>query len=234
MEEFGPGVLMDDAPVIDGFGELDADRLRFVDLDGSGTADLLYLGAGETSLLDQPGRQPLRRRGRATQPALHRPALVGAGVRLPRRRLALPRLVHAFARHEAQAIQYLRLTGAVPHRMLLSVSNSVGRETRLSYRSSAREYLRDSRSGHPWRTLLPQPPDGSGPTRRCRSGRWNAHGQPVRVPRRLLRRRRAAVRRLRAGRRLRQRSGGSGRSRCTGGSHATVARAELVSHRRAA
>ncbi len=44
---FGDGILMEDAPILDFDSEFDASRLRFTDLDGSGTADLLYIGRGE-------------------------------------------------------------------------------------------------------------------------------------------------------------------------------------------
>ena len=45
--KFGPGVVMENAPFIESFGELTAARLRFVDLDGSGAASLIYIGKGE-------------------------------------------------------------------------------------------------------------------------------------------------------------------------------------------
>ena len=153
--KFGRGVLMEDAPVIDAFGELDADRIRFVDLDGSGNAALLYLGRGEI-------RYWLNQSGNRFGPEVRLPNLpyidllssaqvfdfLGDGSRCLVWSTPLPT-------RESQAIQYLRLTDAVPPRMLLTVANSVGRETRISYRSSARDYLRDARTGHPWRTFLP-------------------------------------------------------------------------------
>jgi hypothetical protein len=44
---FGDCVVMEDAPVFDYDTEFDPRRLRLVDLDGNGVADLLYIGRGE-------------------------------------------------------------------------------------------------------------------------------------------------------------------------------------------
>ena len=42
--KFGPRVSMDDAPVFDAPNQFDAKRIRLIDTDGSGLADLIYLG----------------------------------------------------------------------------------------------------------------------------------------------------------------------------------------------
>lgn len=52
-------------------------------------------------------------------------------------------------------MQFLRLTSDVPPRLLASVKNGIGHRTRLAYRSSASDYLRDRAAGRPWRSLLP-------------------------------------------------------------------------------
>ena len=44
---FGNAVVLDGAPRFADGGEFDPSRLRFVDLDGSGTCDLVYIGHGE-------------------------------------------------------------------------------------------------------------------------------------------------------------------------------------------
>ncbi|MBN1959548.1 MAG: VCBS repeat-containing protein [Deltaproteobacteria bacterium] len=153
---FGPSVLMENAPVIDGFGELDTRRLRFVDLDGSGTADLLYIGTGEIRYwINQSGNSFSDVHNIKNLPVIDALASVqvfdflGDGTRC---------LVWStpLATHEGQALQYLRLTDYLPPRLLVATTNSMGRETRLAYRSSAREYLRDKQSERPWHTLLPR------------------------------------------------------------------------------
>ena len=154
--KFGPGVVMEDAPGIEGFGELDAARLRFADLDGSGSASLIYIGKGEVCFwVNQSGNRFGPEKRLPNLPYIDRLSsaqvfdFLGDGSRCLVWSTPLPS-------HEGQAIQYLRLTGAIPPRLLLSVSNNVGREARLSYHSSARELLRDKKSGRPWRTRLPR------------------------------------------------------------------------------
>ena len=44
---FGERVVMEGAPTFDHEGTFDPRRIRLTDIDGSGTADLLYLGRGE-------------------------------------------------------------------------------------------------------------------------------------------------------------------------------------------
>ena len=53
---FGAKVTMDDAPRFDDEERFDARRIRLADIDGSGTADLLYVGAdGVTAWFNQSG-----------------------------------------------------------------------------------------------------------------------------------------------------------------------------------
>ncbi|MGS0688321.1 SpvB/TcaC N-terminal domain-containing protein [Nakamurella sp. GG22] len=153
--KFGAGIVMEGAPQIDGFYEMDGARIRFVDLDGSGTADLLYIGNGEVRCWsNQSGNSfgPMVRIAglpyidRAS--AVHILDFLGDGGRCVVWSTPL-------ASHEGHAISYLRLCSSTPSRALLSVSNGVGREARLEYRSSAREYLRDKSSMEPWQTLMP-------------------------------------------------------------------------------
>ncbi len=154
--QFGPGVVMEDAPTLDDFGELDVRRLRLVDLDGSGTADLLYIGRGEVRFwANQSGNRFSGEQRLANLPYIDRLGsaqvfdFLGDGTRCLVWSTPLPG-------REGQAIQYLRLSGDSPPRLLRSVSNSIGRETKLSYRSSAQDYLRDKHSERPWRSLLPR------------------------------------------------------------------------------
>ncbi len=51
-------------------------------------------------------------------------------------------------------LEYLPLTPRDRPRLLLSVDDSLGRETRLTYSSSATHYLRDIASGRGWSTKL--------------------------------------------------------------------------------
>jgi RHS repeat-associated protein len=153
---FGPGVVMENAPTLDDFGEVDVRRLRFVDLDGSGAADLLYIGRGEIRIwTNQSGNRFGAERRLTGLPYIDRLAsaqvfdFLGDGTRCLVWSTPLPS-------REGQAIQYLPLSGKIPPRLLVSVSNSVGRATKLSYSSSAQQYLRDKATDRPWRTPIPR------------------------------------------------------------------------------
>lgn len=153
---FGPGVLMEDAPLLGGFGRLDPTRVRLVDLDGSGTADLVYLGAGEVRWWTNESGNRFGPEHRITGlPYLDGLSsaqivdLMGDGTLC---------LVWSSSLPGSVASSYLRLGGPLPPRLLVSVSNGEGRRTNLAYRSSARDLLRDKAAGRGWHTLLPGHP----------------------------------------------------------------------------
>jgi RHS repeat-associated protein len=150
---FGDPVEMLDAPRLDHEGAFDAGRVRLVDLDGNGTADLLYLGCGELRI--------------------HRNA---RGARfLPEERMALPcsaELASAqvedllgegtpclvwFTRSAdgSAGVRAIRLLPDGPPDLLDAIEDGLGRETRFEHRSSALEYRRDVDEGRGWSTRLP-------------------------------------------------------------------------------
>jgi RHS repeat-associated protein len=152
---FGAPVVMEGAPQLDDSGAFDPERLRFADLDGSGTADLIALGRGEVRYwINQGGNRfgpEVRLQG---LPFIDRLSAVqifdflGDGTTCLVWSSGSPTL-------EGRAMQFLRLTRGLPPRLLIGVANGIGRRTRLSYRSSARDYLRDRESGRSWRSLMP-------------------------------------------------------------------------------
>jgi RHS repeat-associated protein len=151
---FGDGILMDGSPQFASDSEFDSGRLRFVDLDGSGTSDIIYIGQGEvTCWINASGNrlQPGRRlRG---LPYMDQVSSVRVLDFLGNGR---PCLVWSSPLPGSQApIQHLPLAPNVPPRLLISVEDSLGRETRLEYSSSAGHYLRDQRAGRPWTSRLP-------------------------------------------------------------------------------
>lgn len=153
---FGTGVVMGSPPNIESFGQYDTSRLRWVDLDGSGTADLLYIGCGEIRYwINQSGNRFSDEHRLPNLPYIDNLSsavvldFLGDGTRC---------LVWStpVSGQEGQALKYLQLSRDLPPRLLVSVQNGMGLETRLSYRSSAAEYLRDKEGAQPWRTLLPR------------------------------------------------------------------------------
>jgi RHS repeat-associated protein len=151
---FGERVVMEDAPWFAPAQEFDSSRLRFVDLDGSGTSDLLYLGNGEV-------KSWTNCRGNRFSPGVR----IGGLPVLDQ--MSSVRVLDFYGDGRSclvwssslpgreSSIRVIPLVPAVPPRFLVSVENSLGQVTHLSYTSSARHYLRDLASGRGWSTRLP-------------------------------------------------------------------------------
>lgn len=151
---FAEPVVFENSPQFDADGQFDASRLRFVDLDGSGSMDLVYLGRGEV-------RTWINAAGNRLVPGPRIPGLPFID-RLSTARVldflgdGRPCLVWSSTTPgDASPIEYLPLAPAVRPRLLVRVEDSMGRETRLTYASSSAHYLRDQARGRPWSTKLP-------------------------------------------------------------------------------
>jgi len=152
---FGEAVLLDGSPRFAPEDEFDAARVRFVDLDGSGTSDLVYLGRGEVTIWrNELGNRIAPGPRLDAMPFLDSVSTVGVLDFLGDGR---PCLVWSNPLPGAESpLSYLPLAGPVAPRLLLWVDDSMGQETRFTYASSAAHYLRDRRAGEPWRTRLPR------------------------------------------------------------------------------
>jgi RHS repeat-associated protein len=154
---FGDAVLMQGAPFFDSDVEFDANRLRLVDLDGNGTTDLVYIGRGEVRYwINASGNELVEGACSRGLPFIDNSSSVrildflGDGTACLVWSSPLP--------GHASPIQYLQLTNGVRPRLLVSIDNSLGMETRLTYGTSAAHYLRDKRTGRGWATKLPSHP----------------------------------------------------------------------------
>lgn len=154
---FGDPILMENSPIFAPDDEFEASRLFLVDLDGNGAADLLYVGRGEVRYWINAQGNRLVEGGRIDDlpyidniSTLRVLDFLGDGT---------PCLVWSspLAGHPTP-IQYLALTSGIKPRLLLSVDNSMGREVRLSFSTSATHYLRDKKAGRPWHAKLPRHP----------------------------------------------------------------------------
>ncbi|MFE5616105.1 SpvB/TcaC N-terminal domain-containing protein [Streptomyces sp. NPDC056524] len=154
---FGRKVTMDGAPVLDAPDLFDAARIRFADVDGSGTTDLLYpTGDGVSLYFNQSGNAwsgPRRMRdvprydSSVTVAVLD---LLGAGTAC---------LVWA-SPHPADAhapLRYVDLMGGRKPHLLTGFRNNLGARTDIAYTPSTHYYLEDRRAGTPWLTRLPFP-----------------------------------------------------------------------------
>jgi RHS repeat-associated protein len=153
---FGRKVLMDNPPCVTNPERFDPRRVRLADLDGSGTADLIYPEHdGVRVYWNESGNAFSERITLALpvpQVATHVSVvdLLGSGTACVVWSSALPF-------DTERAIRYVDLMGGKKPHLLDRVTNGLGGETRLAYASSTSFYLRDKAEGRPWITRLPFP-----------------------------------------------------------------------------
>jgi RHS repeat-associated protein len=154
---FGAKVTMGNAPVFEHADAFDPRRIRLADLDGSGTTDIVYLGAGGIRLFfNQSGNSWSAPRSLPRFPmtgpleAVSVVDLLGNGTACIVWSSPLP--------GEARApLRYLDLMGGTKPYLLTAIRNNLGTETRVQYAPSTRFYLADRAAGRPWITRLPFP-----------------------------------------------------------------------------
>jgi RHS repeat-associated protein len=152
---FGAKVTMDGAPRFAGYDQFDPRRVRLADIDGSGTADLLYLGQdGVLVSFNQSGNAWAVPHTLAVFPgadalsSVHTIDLLGNGTTCLVWSTALPDT-------PGGSLRYVDLMGGQKPHLLVRRRNNLGAETRLSYAPSTRFYLADRLAGRPWITHLP-------------------------------------------------------------------------------
>lgn len=154
---FGAKIQMDGSPTFDIVDAFDQRRVRLADVDGSGTADLIYLGAaGATLWFNQSGNQwsqPIRlERFPAVDDvsAIATVDLLGSGTTCLVWSSPLPG-------DQGTQLRYVDLLGGTKPHLLTSVVNNLGAETTISYSTSTRYYVEDRLAGIDWLTRLPFP-----------------------------------------------------------------------------
>lgn len=152
---FGPRISMANPPQLD--RDFDARRLFLVDLNGTGCADLAYVGSRHVSFwFNRSGNAwsaPQHIRG---TPATHDAGslafadIFGTGTAA---------LVWSRDRVDAADGHYkaLDFCGGVKPYVLVGMDNSMGMTTRVQYAASTQHFLRDRERGQPWITALPFP-----------------------------------------------------------------------------
>ncbi len=154
---FGAKVTMDGAPLFDADDQFDQRRLRLADIDGSGTSDLVYLGARAiTAYFNQSGNAWTAGTELAAFPATDDVSavavvdLLGSGTGCLVWTSPLPG-------DSADPLRYLELVDGTKPYLLTSVANNLGAVTTLSYAPSTSCYVQDELAGTPWLTRLPFP-----------------------------------------------------------------------------
>ncbi|MDP8930025.1 MAG: FG-GAP-like repeat-containing protein, partial [Actinomycetota bacterium] len=154
---FGARVTMVAPPRFDGPDTFDPRRIRLGDIDGTGTADVFYLGAdGLRYWHNQAGNawseaHELSQFPRGEDPAsLQVMDLIGNGTACV--------VWTSFPPSGRPAnLRYIPLMSTGKPYLLTEVDNGMGAITRLQYAPSTKFYLGDREAGRPWITRLPFP-----------------------------------------------------------------------------
>jgi len=154
---FGAKVTMDHAPRFDHPDEFDQIRLRLADIDGTGTADLIYLHRDGVRLyFNQSGNSWSAAHELGIGPIADHVVdvsvtdLLGNGTACLVWSSPLPA-------DRDRAMRYVDLMGGRKPHLLVRAANSLGAETRITYAPSTKFFLDDKRNGRPWITRLPFP-----------------------------------------------------------------------------
>ena len=154
---FGPKVQMDGCPTFDTADEFDQRRLRLADVDGSGTSDLVYLGAqGARLWFNQSGNEWAAPVALEQLPPVDDVStittvdLLGSGTTCLVWSSPLPGA-------EGTQLRYVDLLRSTKPHLLTRVVNNLGAETTILYSTSTRFYTEDRLAGIDWLTRLAFP-----------------------------------------------------------------------------
>ena len=154
---FGAKIVMDDPPRFDTAGTFDPKRVKMADIDGSGTADVVYVGTGAVTLFfNESGNRFTAGTTLAAFPKADDQStvaaldLLGSGTSCLVWSSPLPG-------DGGRQLRYVQLTGGVKPHLLSGVVNNMGSETTLTYAPSTTFYVEDLLAGKPWATRLAFP-----------------------------------------------------------------------------
>lgn len=154
---FGAKVTMGRSPHFDRADLFDGKRLRLADIDGSGTADIIYFTRDAVDLyFNQSGNAWGTRRRLAHFPAVETVSsatvldLLGNGTACLLWSSPLPA-------NAPRSMRYIDLMGGQKPHLLVRSRNNLGTETVVRYAPSTKFYVADKLAGTPWLTRLPFP-----------------------------------------------------------------------------
>jgi len=154
---FGARITMSSAPRFDRRDQFDPARIRLFDVDGSGTTDVLYLGADAVTLwLNESGNgwsdahvvtRSLPTHSAASISVLD---LLGTGT-------GCLTWFTTLTSEGAPRLRYIDLLESKKPHLLIAQDNGMGLERLITYASSTKFYLDDRAAGVKWATRLPFP-----------------------------------------------------------------------------
>ncbi|MFI6504875.1 SpvB/TcaC N-terminal domain-containing protein [Nonomuraea typhae] len=153
---FGERIVTSRSPLLEEKGRFSARNVRLADVDGTGTADVIYLGGTARLWFNESGNSWSAPIELPSFPHLDDLSAVTVTDLLGSGTACLvwstPAAVDA-----PSPLRYVDLMAGGPPRLLSRVTNSMGAETVIRYAPSTRFYTADQRAGRPWLTRLPFP-----------------------------------------------------------------------------
>ncbi len=154
---FGKKVTMDNAPYFDHPELFDQKRIRLVDIDGSGTTDIIYLAPNRVNVYrNQTGNSWASPESLMSFPQVDNLASVMATDLLGNGTACLV-WSSPLPGDTRRQMRYIDLMGGQKPHLLISTRNNLGAETKVHYAASTKFYLADKRDGRPWITRIPFP-----------------------------------------------------------------------------
>ncbi len=154
---FGEKIVMDTAPRFEIDDQFSSQRLRLVDIDGSGTVDIIYLGRQRTTLwFNQSGNSWSDPVVLAGFPLADNLATVAA-VDLLGNGTACLTWSSPLPGDQGAQLRYVELMAQGKPHLLTHTTNNMGAETTIEYAPSTHFYVKDKVAGTPWVTRLPFP-----------------------------------------------------------------------------
>jgi RHS repeat-associated protein len=154
---FGAKVTMDGSPWFDHPDLFDQKHIRLVDIDGSGTTDILYLGSHKIDIyFNLSGNGWSASHPLTTFPRIDNLASVQAFDLLGNGTACLV-WGSPLPGDASRPMRYIKLMGDQKPHLLTTVKNNLGAETHITYAPSTKFYIQDRLAGNPWITKLPFP-----------------------------------------------------------------------------
>ncbi len=152
---FGQKITMSAAPLLDSREQFNPRYIYLADVDGTGTADLLYISKGNIryfkNLSGNAWQEEALPAGLAlaNTPQMHiQPVdLLGNGTQCLVVTASLPGWENK--------MRYWELTSGIKPYLLTEIENNRGGSTKLHYAPSTKFYMQDKQKGTPWKTKLP-------------------------------------------------------------------------------
>ena len=149
---FGARITLAGSPWFDTPERFDPRRIRLADLDGSGTTDLVYLGADGIDLYFNRAGNSLSAPRRLTAPPIDSIATVTLVDLLGTGTACL-----VWSRPGERPLRYIDLMSSAKPHLLVGMANNLGATVDIEYVPSTRFYLADRAAGWPWATRLAFP-----------------------------------------------------------------------------